>query len=114
MPSDEEILAGMVAKDPELAELSRRMGAGEYRQFFVDDFPLHIIQAVVYANALFALPLVMAAHRLMRMRNRNIVRLSLQIWQSAGYSFATDRQRRTAIEHVRKIPEVLILQEKRT
>jgi hypothetical protein len=114
----------MRAKDPAFAEEVRRLEEERVcRQFFVDRIPLQIIHAVVARNAWHALPLVLAAHRVMCMHacrrirpipGCSVVRLTMQIWQIAGLPERTDERRQTVLDHVRKIPDVMILQEKRS
>jgi hypothetical protein len=111
----EKILAEMAAKDPGLAEENHRAEKAQNgrRRFFVDDFPLHIIHALINEDALHAWPLVMAAHRVMCMRHRGTIRLSKQIWEGAGYPEHGDQRRRIVLDHLRKIPGVMTLIDKR-
>jgi hypothetical protein len=111
----EKFLAEVTAKDPGLAEEARRAETRQngQRQFFIDDFPLHIVHALVDKDALHAFPLVLAAHRVMCMRRRGTIRLTRRIWEGAGYPSAKDQRRRVVLEHLRKIPNVMALIDKR-
>jgi hypothetical protein len=111
----QKMLAGMVARDPGLAEEVRRVEKAKkgQRRFFIDDFPLHVIHACVEKDALHALPLVLAAHRVMCMRHRGTIRLNKQVWEGAGYPDHKDQRRRVVLEHLRKVPGIMSLVEKR-
>jgi hypothetical protein len=78
--------------------------------------PLQIVLAVVAKEAQFALPLVLAAHRQMHMREVRSIALTKSIWRAAGLSDNNHaRHRRSvALNHLRKIPDVLTLTLKRS
>jgi hypothetical protein len=50
----------------------------------------------------------------MFMRGLRKTALTKSVWQAAGYALASDQKKRTAIQHLRKIPQVFSLIEKRS
>jgi hypothetical protein len=127
MKTDEEIMLEMAAKDPVLAErvqseiegaeaeaLARYLKEAKQRRFFVDDVPLHVLHIVVAKSAHLAVPLILAAHRNMRMRGSDEVLLVRGVWEAAGYSPTTDRRRWSVLAQVRNIPEIMLVEERRS
>jgi hypothetical protein len=79
---------------------------------FYPTTPLHIVHAIIAKKAEYALPLVLAAHRRMYIREAKATALTKPIWQAAGLYEASEQRKRTTLQHLRKIPEVLTLIEK--
>jgi hypothetical protein len=103
----------MEPSDPAALNLAR--GLNEDGSFpYYPKISAHVVLAIVAADALHALPLVLATHRRMHMRQRDAIPLTKSIWRAAGYPDPDDWRRRTALAQLRRVPQVLGLEEKRS
>src|SRR6516164_5653385 len=112
--TDDEWLARFTTTPPDVAATLMKE---KKRAPYYPDMPLHIVHAIVAKGAESALPLVLAAHRRMFMRKFRSTALTKSIWQAAGLPNDDNVdvwRRRTALVNLRKIPDVLVLVEKRS
>jgi hypothetical protein len=67
---------------------------------------------IVETDAGKALPLILALHRQWRMSRRGSARLSGSLWYMAGRP--TPRERRTILAHLRRVPGLVVVKERRS
>jgi hypothetical protein len=79
---------------------------------YVPGFPLRVLKAVVEADAILALPLVLAIHRQLCMTKRASTPLNSTVWSHAGSPSA--RKREVILRRLRLVPDVIALEEQRT
>jgi len=69
--------------------------------------PTWLPREIIRTRAWYALPLVMAAHRRMRMKGRKSIALTSALWFDLG---GLDQSERHAIiAHLKKIPQIMIV-----
>jgi hypothetical protein len=84
----------------------------ENNHHFIPKFPLAILQAVVDADAVIALPLMLAIHRQLVMTKKDDTPLNEAIWRSAG---SPSHKRRAAIlRKIKSLPGVIQITSART
>jgi hypothetical protein len=99
--------------DRELQSFERRVPlAGNPKRQFIPAFPLRIQQALVEADAVVALPLVLAIHRQLTMTHREETPLSEGVWNSAGSP--TAKKRAVILRKLKSIPKVIQITAART
>lgn len=111
MPSEEEKRAW--EKWDEELQLEKEK---TFAKQFIPVFPVHVLQAIIKAEAEAALPIILAAHRWMYVLQRKATPLSSRIWDAAGYDdqAKTRNRRKTIITSLRKIPQVMKLTPRRS
>jgi hypothetical protein len=84
------------------------------RRPYVPKWPLWATRFLVGVGATLALPLVQAMHRRLTMSRakQTLVRLDASLWGAAGNP--TQRGRRTILAHLRKLPGLVLIKQKRT
>lgn len=79
---------------------------------YIPPLPVQILQAVVAADAVIALPLILAIHRQLTMSGRSDTPLNRAIWQTAGSP--SHKKRSAILRKLKAIPEIILLTEART
>ena len=79
---------------------------------YIPAFPQSIIQAVVDAGAVTALPLVLSIHRQLAMAKRRETPLNEAIWRCAGTP--SPKRREAILRKLKAIPHVIRIVEART
>jgi hypothetical protein len=82
------------------------------KRLYIPSFPLWALVMIVEADAGKALPLILALHRQWRMSRKGSVRLSGSLWYTAGRP--TPRERRTILAHLRRVPGLVVVKERRS
>ena len=96
--------------DAELCRLATT--APRTRGGYISAFPLQILQAVVAADAVIALPVILAVHRQLTMSGRSDTPLNESIWRTAGSP--SHKKRSAILRKLRAVPEIIQLTEART
>jgi hypothetical protein len=79
---------------------------------YVPKWPLWATRLLVAGGASQALPLVQAMHRRLTMSRGTLIRLDASLWAAAGSP--TRRGRRTIVAQLRKLPDLVLIKQKRT
>ena len=79
--------------------------AAPARVAYIPAFPQSVIQAIVDADAVAALPLVLAIHRQLAVTKRKETPLNEAIWRSAGSP--SPKRREVILRKLRAIPYVI-------
>jgi hypothetical protein len=82
------------------------------RASYIPPLPLQILQAVVEADAVIALPLILAIHRQLTMSGRSDTPLNDSIWRTAGSP--SHKKRSAILRKLRAVPEIIQMSEART
>ncbi len=89
--------------DKELMPLEK-VSAGA-KQAYIPSFPQSVIQGIVEADAVVALPLVLAIHRQLTATRRDETPLNEAIWKCAGSPSA--KRREVILRKLKTIPHVI-------
>jgi hypothetical protein len=73
--------------------------------------PIWVNREVVRAQAYRALPLIIAAYRLMRLKRTTTITLTQAVWADVGP--LTARARHAVLENLKKVPGIMRLEAKR-
>ena len=99
--------------DFELRKLERTSdGRPDVRAQFIPACPVRIIQAMVNADAVVALPLVLAIHRQLTSARRKETPLNEAAWKIAGSPSA--RRREAILRKLKRLPELIVFRADRT
>ncbi len=99
--------------DFELRKLERTSDGRPYvRAQFIPACPVRIIQAMVDADAVVALPLVLAIHRQLTSARREETPLNEAVWKISGASSA--RKREAILRKLKRLPELIVFRADRT
>ncbi len=99
--------------DFELRKLERTSDGRPYvRAQFIPACPVRIIQAMVNADAVVALPLVLAIHRQLTSARREETPLNEAVWKISGASSA--RKREAILRKLKRLPELIVFRADRT
>lgn len=99
--------------DRELQRSERRVQlAVNTKPQFIPAFPLRILQALAEADAVVALPLVLAIHRQLVMSRREETPLNEELWNAAGSP--TAKKRAVILRKLKSLPEVIQITAART
>ena len=79
---------------------------------FVPGFPVPILKAVVSADAVKALPVVLAIHRQLTMTRREWTPLNSAVWTAAGSP--SSKKREAILRDLKRLPEVVRIEPRRT
>jgi hypothetical protein len=79
---------------------------------YIPAFPQSVMRAVVDADALAALPLVLAIHRQLVVTKREATPLNEAIWRCAGSP--SSKRREAILRKLRAVPHVIMLKTTRT
>ncbi len=79
---------------------------------FVPPFPLKILQALVEADAVSTMPLVLAIHRQLTMAHRKETPLNAAIWNAAGSQSA--KKREAILRKLKSLPHIIEIHPRRT
>ena len=114
--SRDELIASLSVdslSDRELQSSERRVQfAANTRRQFIPAFPLRIQQALVEADAVVALPLVLAIHRQLTMTRREETPLNEGVWNAAGSP--TAKKRAVILRKLKFLPKVIQITAART
>ena len=115
MPPDQiaAILSLDHLSDFELRKLERTSdGRPDVRAQFIPACPVRIIQAIVDADAVVALPLVLSIHRQLTLARREETPLNEAVWKISGPSSA--RKREAILRKLKRLPELIVFRADRT
>ena len=79
---------------------------------YIPGFPLKVLLATVDADAVKALPLVLAIHRQLTMTRRQLTPLNGAIWKAAGNP--SHKERETILAKIKMMPDVIRIECHRT
>ena len=82
------------------------------RAHFIPPCPVRIIQAMVDADAVVALPLVLAIHRQLTSARREETPLNEAVWKISGPSSA--RKREAILRKLKRLPDLIVFRANRT
>lgn len=98
-------------KNPISNKLNRRIISG-IEGSYVPNFPLSILHIIVEANAVIALPLVMAIYRQLRMKRCPSTPLTAAIWRASGSP--STKKREVILRKLKALPEIFHIEIQRT
>lgn len=87
-------------------------GRPDVRAQFIPPCPVRIIQAMVDADAVIALPLVLAIHRQLTSARREETPLNEAVWKISGPSSA--RKREAILRKLKRLPDLIVFRADRT
>ena len=96
--------------DTELSRLEK--ATIPVRAAYIPSFPARVLQAVNDADAVIALPLVLAIHRQLAMTKREETPLNEAIWRCAGSP--SPKRREAILRRLKTIPHVILVTAVRT
>jgi hypothetical protein len=89
--------------DKELRRLEK--SASPTKATYVPAFPQSVLQAVIEADAVVALPLILAIHRQLTMNRRKETPLNESIWKCVGSP--SSKRRESILRKLKTIPHVI-------
>ena len=99
--------------DLELRKLERPSNLQpDGRAHFIPPCPVRIIQAMVDADAVVALPLVLAIHRQLTLARRKETPLNDAVWKISGSPSA--RKREAILRKLKRLPKLIVFRADRT
>ena len=90
-------------KDEELRRLEKSVT--QTKEAYIPGFPQNVIKAIVDADAVAALPLVLAIHRQLVLTKRKETALNAAIWKCAGSP--SPKRREAILRKLKAIPHVV-------
>jgi hypothetical protein len=96
--------------DSELRRIETTVTHGN--KHYIPSFPQAILQAVVEADAVITLPLILAIHRQLAMTQRDDTPLNEAIWRCAGSP--PHKRRATILRKLKSLPSIIRIVSART